>query len=117
MNNNAPQFNWNDFLAIKYDDITDDQTREARARASSWVTCAVGDRCKDLPRAEHGSVRPADNDLRTLGLLFSNAVGGMHRQNLLRDEPLFNYYQETAQDILARIEARTALLLAQQCQP
>lgn len=91
--------NW-DWYA--YLDATKEEQKKYHASAtelaSSWVTCACGQLCKDLPR--HDTDGPEDQYLTTLGLDFM----------------CFIRYGEIseAKETLDKIEERTVELLKQQ---
>lgn len=64
-------------------------------KASSWITCACGNACKNLPRNPDGS--PHDPILRMLGTHFAAAISGCH--------------WDFAKDMLINIEAQSKHLL------
>lgn len=107
MNNN--QFdsnNWNWFHYLKApQDIKDKHYNKAYDLAASWVTCACGELCKNLPKVKDfnnkfdgpGLEAPADNDLQCLGLEF---MSNIHNEDY-----------DDAFETLLEIEKRTIKLL------
>jgi len=90
------EFNWFTELdkAIKAEP-TDEKWKYLSDMAFSWVTCACGELCKDLPKGRNG--QPEDSYLYANGAEFSDAV----------DNKDWLY----AKLILERIEKRTIELL------
>lgn len=92
--NYAP-FDWNQ--ALSKSEITEKDWNIMASRTSSWVTCAVGNQCTVIPRDEQGE--PIDDDLCIDGIGFMVAIKK-------RDV-------EDAKAVLARIERRSAELIAE----
>lgn len=91
-------FDWNqwldDVIYGKWEFTSDIQ--EKRHMALSWVMCACGNQCRDIPRRPGGE--PCDRKLFDLGCAFAYAI----------DNSLF----QRAKSTLAEIEARSSFLLA-----
>ena len=68
---------------------------ELACAADKWVTCAVGNQCKIIPRYDSGE--PKDFRLRTLGIKFSDHI----------DAADF----KTAKEVLEKIENRSGELI------
>ena len=90
-------FNWNEFLNKK--DITNDEWYDARKLSRYWITCACGTQCSIIPRNEKYNGRPMDTKLRKLGHEFCSAI--------------YTKNKELAKEILAKIEKRSAKLIAE----
>lgn len=79
--------------------------------AGSWVTCAVGNLCAEIPRYKD-SLKPKDKLLAELGEDFAIAVTYIY--NVAVDHPkLFPSAIEDAKETLNLIEQRAILVLAQ----
>lgn len=90
------QSNWDWFAYLDADETTKEKYHhEATNKSGSWVTCACGQLCKDLPRTPHDS--PEDITLDHLGIEFDLAIKSLRWND--------------AKYILHQIEARTAVLL------
>lgn len=89
----VPAFNWHHAL-----EHPEEYSRgELCEKASAWVTCACGNQCDIIPRFKDGE--PRDKELRDSGRLFFAFV--------------FYGSFDLAKSILAQIEARAAVLIAQ----
>ena len=75
----------------------------------SWVTCACGNQCKDIPRLHTGT--PRDEELKELGFQFGDALQEMSDAALKEDKDKFNEWLTTARRTLASIESRSAEIL------
>lgn len=94
----AQPFDWNEFLALriagKPGQISDPA---ACCLAYQWTTCATGGASCQIPRDADGM--PVDEELRDLGARFYGKI--------------FILNWGAAKECLARIEARSAALLAE----
>lgn len=86
-------FDWNEFLNRKR--RSKEQWAMAESLALSWVTCACGNICEIIPRAEDG--RPLDTDLNVLGVVF---------YLMIKDKKI-----KAAKETLEKIEARSTELI------
>lgn len=92
--------NWDWFKYLEASKKTQEKYhREAVDKSESWVTCAVGQECKALPRYDGYTNAPADSKSRLLGLQFMQAIQGSDF--------------EVALNLLHSIEKRTVELLSQ----
>lgn len=109
--------NWE--LALKKVKIGDiARTQELMWLSESWVTCACGNQCEIIPRAQSGFFkgRPKDKDLRDLGLKFNEYVDELYimteDDNPSRCAKLqFNKTRAKALAVLGKIEKRSAELI------
>lgn len=111
-------FNWFLFLERSAEDLCQNlaDVDAAKSAADNWVTCACGQLCKNLPRAELGGY-PLDDELRHLGLVFADHIGvirdrvssviGIPELRLIAVHSLKN----KAYLVLIEIEKRTSELL------
>ncbi len=79
-------------------------------RASSWVTCACGNQCKDVPRKDNGE--PVDNKLYDLGLNFLHNIRSI--QDCIfrgRRKEQIDYAIKAAKVTLFEIEVRSGEVL------
>lgn len=91
-------FDWNGFLlAASRNQILPQKIFDAIRLARTWVTCACGTQCEELPRHLDGS--PMDEVLGGLGVAFMDRIN--HR----------DWY--AARTTLAQIESRSQELLEQ----
>lgn len=90
-------FDWYSFLERAY--ITEPEWENAEELSKSWVTCACGNLCQEIPRYEHSSQKgmPIDDELRYLGNKFHRCI--LHR------------YIDDAKSMLQRIEVRSSEIL------
>lgn len=93
---NKPPFDWNAELQKKIDGEEGIDNAKLWKLARNWPTCACGRQCEAIPR--NGTGMPIDPDLRHLGYKFEDFI---FRHNWL-----------AAQATLAKIEARSAEILA-----
>ena len=77
--------------------------------ADSWVTCACGNQCKDIPRSGKGV--PLDEELTDFGYEFGHALDQMHDAAVKEDKEKFNEWLATARRTLAAIESRSDEIL------
>jgi hypothetical protein len=99
----VPKVNWWDKLEeAKRRGVTDDEHRELKNLAGSWVTCACGNQCDALPRYidELKNGMPTDKLLACLGSDFFYAI--------------FEQDWLSAEDTLTQIEQRSSYLLSLQ---
>lgn len=61
------KIDWNEFLSKE--NITESEWAQADELSNKWVTCAVGNQCRLIPKTMHGE--PIDSKLFNLGLKFS----------------------------------------------
>ena len=92
----AALFNWHEFLDNAPKDYDDERWQKAQSLSAQWVSCACGNQCAVLPRAEDDG-EPADSNLAALGFVF---------YRLIRDREVLS-----AKVCLAQIEQRSAYLL------
>src|SRR5690348_9129825 len=97
-----PEFDWNKFLNGKNFSLV--SLREANELAKSWVTCAVGEQCSIIPRSEISN-GPDDEELYTLGILFSMSIEKMMRDYHFKT---FAEHVKNAKITLDRIEVRSS---------
>lgn len=106
-------YDWSAILwNIEHGLFTEEEMREWQGASYSWVTCACGNQCADIPRSPAGGVMqkgtPLDDDLRDLGAKFYGSINNI---------PVVGYEQERAiycaeaRITLAAIEKRAAELL------
>ena len=93
---------WKKFLIAKESEMFSSDWEYAINLASSWNTCACGSVNDGLPRGwdgdeEHGSARPLDEKLQSLGVAF-------YRQ-------IENYNLPVAQRTFLKIQQRSAVIL------
>lgn len=69
-NKNSIEIDWLHELQQKR--ITKDRWKELATRSSSWITCACGNLCDDIPRCYTGE--PKDAQLSGLGMLFHREI-------------------------------------------
>lgn len=103
-----PAFDWH--LALDNPAIYEDG--ELAMKAEEWTTCAVGNQCAIIPRnprttddwrdIKDAPNRPCDDQLANLGIDFYDQV----------DDGRWDAAKET----LAKIEARSAILIAEELQ-
>lgn len=77
--------------------------------SESWVTCACGNQCKDIPRTHTGV--PFDEDLRELGYQFGHAWQELADGAAKQDKHRFDEWLATARRTLAAIESRASEIL------
>lgn len=125
-------FDWNVALAKDCKDMTEKEVKKMDELAQQWVTCACGNQCAIIPRAEQETdIRkpgsPLDEKLHELGTHFyTEAIEKMAEYNLAfldyesYDFPELskaqylktaNKYRKNAIRILKRIEKRSAQLI------
>lgn len=80
--------------------------RDVLNAASSWIVCACGNLCDEIPRA--GSGRPLDDDLFNAGIDFSDAIRKMCRSATVHEREI---HAINARYYLFRINRREAELL------
>lgn len=96
-------FDWNreldELIAGRSGSLTDDRRLDM---AFHWVTCACGNQCAIIPRLsiEHNPGAPEDNQLAHLGMRFHDDITCRAWLG--------------AKQTLARIEARSAILIAEE---
>ena len=86
-------FNWHEYLNKPL--ISFDEWLDAKHRAGSWVTCAVGNACAIIPRLSEGE--PVNDELRRLGERFMNEID--------------NKYHLSAKTTLEKIEIKSKELI------
>ena len=92
-------FDWYKFLQKAFEDnITEGEFLTAVKLASSYTTCACGNQCQTIPRAQNGS--PMDNHLESLGIDFYTFI--------------LNKMYNRALSTLNEIEKRSAFLIKEQ---
>jgi hypothetical protein len=105
----SDDFCWFEFLNQPIRDFSVEDLSNARGLATSWVTCACGQMCKDLPRFV-GSTAPMDMELNSLGLEFMTCIEDAYdAYGRWADE--FPKLIHKAKKTLIKIEKRTNVLL------
>ena len=85
---------------------TESGKRDVLKASESWVTCACGNLCKDIPRGGGGV--PLDDDLSNEGIDFSNNIRKLCRSATAHEREI---YAVSARCCLFRIELRAAEIL------
>jgi hypothetical protein len=98
-------FNWGEFLNKK--EFTKWELLNAYDLSVTWVTCACGNQCREIPRGDNGA--PKDFKLWQLGDLFATAIGDMHRAK--KDKNVLEVSRQSAVKILSDIEARSLQII------
>lgn len=92
-------FDWNEFLVNAIINGVDEVTAcNARIRAGSWVTCAVGNQCARLPRRDNGA--PLDATLSALGMQFYTCV---YERNWVIAHKMLRKIEERAAELIAKM--------------
>jgi hypothetical protein len=108
-------FNWNRFINKRT--YTEQELSDAVKLSGSFVTCACGNQCVEIPRHDDYTFfnlrgEPKDKILSRYGFEFHEHIRHMYSAYLdgrivgLRED------QDRAQEILAKIEKRSAWILA-----
>lgn len=93
------RFDWRGALEIAVQEwIEEDEHDDLCSGSSQWVSCACGNQCSIIPRNWEG--RPNDTTLENLGTEFYYSIQNRDYQSAL--------------DNLAKIEARSAILIAEE---
>jgi hypothetical protein len=112
-------FDWNEFLALQFHEVSYELMSMAHDKASAWPTCACGQLCRGLPR-EYG-IRPHDAPtdyiLRNRGTNFTSTIASMSHAIVSRDRNLYHDCRDQARMLMGQIEARTTQLLNEQQRP
>lgn len=102
-------FNWTEFLTKT--EYTREELDNALSLVGSWVTCACGNQCKNLPRNDFGV--PLYNELKMLGVGFTGAISLMRLHNIYGSPLSFLNYKNSAIKILNDIEELSSDLIIQ----
>lgn len=117
-------FDWEEFILSP--EFSIQSLEAAQNKARSWVTCACGQQCSIIPRADSGV--PMDDVLEELGAEFLIKIGDIKRayrvlvgrvglpltqSNRLNGHHQFMLSQMEALDTLIQIEERSAYLIKQ----
>lgn len=100
-------FDWNEFLIKK--EYTYQELYQAWIEASSWVTCACGNQCSDIPRDAFGC--PKDEELDRLGVRFTSYIHSMTQEHGAQRMYDFEGMRAEAIATLTLIELRSAYIL------
>lgn len=103
---------WNARLNTPVEQIKEKDARtwmwEAR---KSWVTCACGNQCIDIPRKDTGA--PVDHKLNMLGVSFAHQVNDLYLLLKISDYDMADESLQMAKRVLAKIEKRSAEIIAE----
>lgn len=98
--NGRPPMNWYDFLAT---DHTEEEWQKASELSQSWVTCACGNQCASIPRANYDQANqchPIDRILTWLGVRFHWAVC---RKEVGKAKRILNAIERRSGQLLSRM--------------
>lgn len=105
-------FDWNEFL--NREEYTLEELIKADNLASSWVTCACGNQCAEIPRVSErciGFNSPVDLILKQLGFEFSDKLECMYIFKKNHNKTMFDKSRKGAKQILEKIEIRSSEIL------
>ena len=98
---------------LTFENCTDKKIDKLWVAAGDWNVCPCGNLCKSIPRHANSS-KPMDMKLADLGSLFDEATTRMRSEFFFEKKTVFLKWLKTAREIHQKIEARAAIILAEQ---